>query len=695
MEMGIISDTIARLGVFLLGISGKASRGFAHTGVWRYNEPQWSGTDYHSLISNGYKRAVWAYAAINWIATAVASVPWKTYEVAAGGSRTEIADHPLTVLLRDANPYMTGQELIEIWAICMAAAGNAYWEIAGGQGRRAKEPQELYPLRPDRMQIVPSKEEYIAGYVYRVSSSEKIPYEPHEIMHTKFWDPLDSYYGLSPAQVALYLTDTDNAAIETQKIIFDNRAHADGILAPEEPMSLTEFERWKEQWEEAHGGHRNWFKPGFSNIPMRWTPLMLSSADLQLMELRRMTREDIVAGIYNLQPMVFGIGQTTYHNVQEAQRAAWEQTVIPRYLDRLKQKINAELAPRYGDRPKIEVSYDLSNVPALRENFTEVVNNAEKLFRMGFTGNEINRRLELGFDEKPWRDHWWVSPMLIPVGGSGEKSTPPGLPAGTKAAANKSGMTEEDKVAYWKRFDETLQRYEFVMRTEWQRIFEEQMNDVLEKLAALAKERSRKQAGDVFDREYWIDVVTERMMDVFRQITLFAGAEEAVRQGIDFDVGHERVRNWIMARANQLAYDTSDTTYRAIQETLAEGERLGEGYDELRQRVREVLGPDASGVYKNRPEVIARTEVHGAVSHAHREAILQTEEQTGKQMTKTWLTSRDNRVRDSHEQMDGESRLMNEPYSNGLMFPGDPDGPARETVQCRCTEIFEEKKGGA
>jgi len=39
--------------------------------------------------------------------------------------------------------------------------------------------------------------------------------------------------------------------------------------------------------------------------------------------------------------------------------------------------------------------------------------------------------------------------------------------------------------------------------------------------------------------------------------------------------------------------------------------------------------------------------------------------------------------------MDGETRPFNEPYSNGLMYPGDPGGSAEEVINCRCVETYD------
>ena len=45
------------------------------------------------------------------------------------------------------------------------------------------------------------------------------------------------------------------------------------------------------------------------------------------------------------------------------------------------------------------LDYDLSNIEALQQNFSEKLSNAESLYRMGYTSAAINRRLELGFED--------------------------------------------------------------------------------------------------------------------------------------------------------------------------------------------------------------------------------------------------------------------------------------------------------
>ena len=54
---------------------------------------------------------------------------------------------------------------------------------------------------------------------------------------------------------------------------------------------------------------------------------------------------------------------------------------------------------------------------------------------------------------------------------------------------------------------------------------------------------------------------------------------------------------------------------------------------------------------------------------------------------KQWLAALDQRTRGSHRHLDGETVKLDEKFSNGLRYPGDPDGPGSEVYNCRCTMV--------
>jgi Phage Mu protein F like protein len=90
---------------------------------------------------------------------------------------------------------------------------------------------------------------------------------------------------------------------------------------------------------------------------------------------------------------------------------------------------------------------------------------------------------------------------------------------------------------------------------------------------------------------------------------------------------------------------------------------------------------------------IARTEVHTAANIASDTAA----RSTGLDMVKEWASTEDSRTRQSHRDADGQRREMDEPFSVGgssLAFPGDPNGPAREVINCRCVVLYHPRING-
>lgn len=93
----------------------------------------------------------------------------------------------------------------------------------------------------------------------------------------------------------------------------------------------------------------------------------------------------------------------------------------------------------------------------------------------------------------------------------------------------------------------------------------------------------------------------------------------------------------------------------------------------------------------HRAEVIARTEalrsVHEGAELMYDQAIT-AGDLSANDLIREWNTARDERVRSSHKAMHGQKRGYGEAFESGdgyrLRYPGDPNAPGSETIQCRC-----------
>ena len=80
---------------------------------------------------------------------------------------------------------------------------------------------------------------------------------------------------------------------------------------------------------------------------------------------------------------------------------------------------------------------------------------------------------------------------------------------------------------------------------------------------------------------------------------------------------------------------------------------------------------------------IARTEGHRIQCSASHDAAQQAKDR-GADIVKKWDATLDGKTRESHVAVDGQIREVDEKFSNGLMYPGDPAGGAAEVINCRC-----------
>lgn len=90
--------------------------------------------------------------------------------------------------------------------------------------------------------------------------------------------------------------------------------------------------------------------------------------------------------------------------------------------------------------------------------------------------------------------------------------------------------------------------------------------------------------------------------------------------------------------------------------------------------------PKGSYAYAMR---IARTEGHRIQCQSTMDACHKAKDR-GADIVKQWDSTLDGKTRTSHVNVDGEFKELDEKFSNGLMFPGDPNGGAAEVVNCRC-----------
>lgn len=123
---------------------------------------------------------------------------------------------------------------------------------------------------------------------------------------------------------------------------------------------------------------------------------------------------------------------------------------------------------------------------------------------------------------------------------------------------------------------------------------------------------------------------------------------------------------------------------KKVSNAISQGIIQGEGIDQIANRIARdtCIAADKSSV------MYARTAMTAAQNSGRIERLHEAEEM-GIKVQKRWMATLDDRTRDSHRDMDGETVDVDEKFSNGLMYPGDPaTNDFAEICNCRCTMVY-------
>lgn len=122
----------------------------------------------------------------------------------------------------------------------------------------------------------------------------------------------------------------------------------------------------------------------------------------------------------------------------------------------------------------------------------------------------------------------------------------------------------------------------------------------------------------------------------------------------------------------------------ALQNTMAQAAILGESQDKILKRIQKITGQA-----KYQARRVAQTERTRIQSQARAEALHKAAEM-GIITTKEW-SARMRNTRDSHAALNGvvipENKKFRTIWGNELRYPGDPEAPAAEVINCHCVLI--------
>ena len=428
------------------------------------------------------------------IATAVGEVRWRLYRGSERGERNQITEHPILRLLDYANEFQTGQEVIELTELHRILAGKAYWYLPkNGLGV----PAEIWVIPPHLIRPIPSKKDFIAGYIAQVGS-EKIPFTKDEIIWIPMPDPLNPYGGIGYAQPASIELDSELYASRWNRNFFFNSARPDGAITSERNLTEEQFTALREQWGSQHRGLSKAHKLAILEGGLKYQQIQISQKDMDFRELRRQTRENLMF-TFGIPLSIMGVTENVNRANAEAGEYTFARWIVKPELTKLKNKLNERLIPMFPLAKGVEIDFD-EVVPETVEQKRVI---AESGIKNGSLTINESRKL-LGFDPIPAGDQLLVPLNLIPTPIAGK---PPVRPPAPKS------YTPDQKQDLWNLYAQKTERQEQMFERVLSSQFSKQKKDIIEQLV-----KTGKLDESLLDSEVALDEMSTAFKPAFEEV---------------------------------------------------------------------------------------------------------------------------------------------------------------------------------
>ena len=355
----------------------------------------WARTEYGGY----YTSSVPVYAAIRMRSEALSLPPVRVCRFTPQGGRLPVGpSHPAQQLLDRVNPWYTRGDLWRATQIYLDIWGAAFWALE----RDSSGQQEIWPLRPDRVSILPDRRQHIRGFVYQ-GKNGPVAYTPEEVVWLRYFNPLEEYAGLSPLAPARLAVDMGSDGLRFNRNFLRNAAQPDFIMLTDETMTDAEIDEFYSRWESRYRGPGNAHRPAIASFVRDIKTLGFSQRDMDFIQGLRWSLEEVSRAYGVPKPLLGDFERATFSNINAAERIFWRNTMVPQ-IRFLEEQLTRGLLTRlgYGD---LAVEFDLSAVEALQEDEAHRVRRETQLLDRGvLTINEVRRSRNL--PPVPWGDTW-------------------------------------------------------------------------------------------------------------------------------------------------------------------------------------------------------------------------------------------------------------------------------------------------
>ncbi|MDP6666334.1 MAG: phage portal protein [Dehalococcoidia bacterium] len=322
--------------------------------------------------------------------------------------------HPLQRLIDHPNKSWSGAELIRAVESNIMLWGSAFLGIERDESGSVS---ELWPLRPDRMRVIPDARKYVRGFVYE-HGGQQVAYLPEEVVWLKQYNPLEEFAGLSAVAPVRLSVDMGLEAQRFNRNFFANSATpGDLAITSDETPTDDEVAEFYSRWDARFKGTVRSHRPILLGRGMDAKRLGLSQRDMEFSKALEWSVEEVSRAFGVPTVFLADLENATLANVSTLERFLWRNTIVPE-LRLIEDGLNRSLLPASGLSPSdYRFRFDISAIEALNDSEDSLVAREVSLVKAGvMTPNEARARHGLAAEA------WGAEPRpaaKVPAGGGG------------------------------------------------------------------------------------------------------------------------------------------------------------------------------------------------------------------------------------------------------------------------------------
>jgi HK97 family phage portal protein len=337
-----------------------------------------------------YRRQSEVRLVIEFLARNISQLGLHLYELLGEHDRRRDRTHASIRILDRPNWYTTRYRLFETTVHDMAIYGHAFWIKV----RKGSDVDSLIPVPPSRVAV--AGDLYPTAYRYTDNGNREIDLPPTEVVHFRYYDPIDGLRGVSPLETLKAVVTEARASAAARLAFWSNGAKLGGIIQrPREAgkWSVEARERFRTQFAENYTGARNAGRYPVLEEGMTFVPVVSTMVDAESVATQKLSREEVARAYHIPLPMVGILEHATFSNIEQQHKHLYQDCLGP-WLEMLSQELELQYMPEFAGADRRYLEFNIA--AKLAGSFEEQAASIQTLVgRPVMTPNEGRARLNL------------------------------------------------------------------------------------------------------------------------------------------------------------------------------------------------------------------------------------------------------------------------------------------------------------